>query len=203
MSRGGEGVKLDLRRYRKIGVELSLVTLDAEVPLAGSPPRDEYLIIIPVTGCVTVSSRGQLHTLSRANGVVVGPGRPVFFTDWDGASSQLCVRITQAQAQVNSTLSHNLRRPVRDAPEFEFFLDLSKSRTAPLMRALELAVIDSLETDHSAARSPTGRQLAVALARAHVQRNSAQPRHRPGSARPAGDCSTIRLGVRPPIHRRL
>jgi AraC-like DNA-binding protein len=150
--RGGDiDLELDLRRFRPIGIELSLVSVGADISVAGSPPLDGYVIVIPVSGTVTVGSRGQVCALSRSTGVVISPGRPVFFTDWSSDAYQFCIRIAQARA--DSALSLMLRRPLQQRAEFDFRLDLSAQRTVPLIRALELAAAETLEADESHARS--------------------------------------------------
>ncbi|UNB54516.1 AraC family transcriptional regulator [Mycolicibacterium sp. YH-1] len=142
--------ELDLRRFRPIGVELSLMSVGAEISLTAPPSPHHYVIAVPVSGSVTAGVRSQSHTLSRAAGIVISPNQPVFFTDWTADYRHLCIRI--ATHKVNSALSLMLRRPVAHPAEFAFPLDVAAPRSRPLMRALELAALEMLEDDQSAAR---------------------------------------------------
>lgn len=148
---GPPGFQLDLRRFRAFGIELSLVSIGAELALSAPPLRDHYLVAVPISGHVTAGTRGQVCKLSRTTGIVISPNQPVFFSEPTSDCRQLCVRI--AKAKVNSALSVMLRRPVPQAPEFAFRLDVCAPRSRPLMRALELAALEMLEDDATAARS--------------------------------------------------
>lgn len=143
--------ELDLRRFRSFGVELSLMSVGADISLTAPPLRDHYIIAIPVSGRVTAGTPSQVCSLSRATGIVMSPNQPVFFSDWSSDYRHLCVRI--AKSKVTSALSLMLRRPVREAAEFAFALDVSARRSRPLIGALELAALEMLEGDHGAARS--------------------------------------------------
>lgn len=143
--------ELDLRRFRALGVELSLMSVGTDIAVTGSPPPDQYVVVIPAAGHLTAGARGQVCELSRSTGIVISPKQPVFFSDWTGDCRILCVRI--AQAKVDSALSLMLRRPVRETAEFAFRLDVSAMHSAPLMRALELAALEVLEADSSAVHS--------------------------------------------------
>ncbi|MGA5538014.1 AraC family transcriptional regulator [Mycolicibacterium nivoides] len=148
---GTRDFELDLRRFRPIGIELSLMSVGAEINLTAPPSPHHYVVAIPVSGSVTADVRSRSHTLSREAGIVISPNQPVFFTDWTADYRHLCIRISKER--VNSALSLMLRRPVAQHAEFAFPLDVSAPRSRPLMRALELAALEMLEDDRSAARA--------------------------------------------------
>lgn len=148
---GARDFELDLRRFRPIGIELSLMSVGVEINLTAPPSPHHYVVAIPVSGSVTAGVRSQSHTLSRATGIVISPNQPVFFTDWTADYRHLCMRITKDK--INSALTLMLRRPVSQPAEFAFPLDVSAPRSRPLMRALELAALEMLEDDRSAART--------------------------------------------------
>lgn len=142
--------ELDLRRFRTLGVELSLMSVRVDVMIAAPPPRDCYIIAVPISGNVTVGNRNQKHVLSRTTGIVMSPSHPVFFSDWSADFRQLCVRISKSR--VDSALRAMLGMPPRESLEFAFALDLAAQSTKPLMRALEIAALEVLEGDESTAR---------------------------------------------------
>jgi len=149
--RGLLDFELDLRRFRAFGVELSLMSVGADISLTAPPLRDEYMIAIPVSGHVTAGTRGQVCSLSRTTGIVMSPNQPVFFSDSSSDYRHLCVRI--AKPKITSALSLMLRRPVRDDTEFALALDVSARGSRPLLGALELAALEMLEGDTSAPRT--------------------------------------------------
>ncbi|OBJ85102.1 AraC family transcriptional regulator [Mycobacterium sp. 1245852.3] len=160
--RGGPlDFELDLRRFQSDGVELSLMSVGADVLVTAPPPRDRYIIAIPVSGHVTAGTRGQVCTLTRTTGIVMSPNQPVFFSDWSSDYRHLCVRIEKAS--LDSALSAMLHRPISEPVEFAFPLEISATRSRPLMRALELTALEMLEGDPSRSRVPLTSSISQLL----------------------------------------
>ncbi|WP_244993330.1 AraC family transcriptional regulator [Rhodococcus qingshengii] len=145
------GFELHLRRFRGVGVELSLASVGGGIDLKAPPLRDCYVIVIPVSGSFTAGTRDQSCVVNRDSGIVMSPDQSVYFNDLTDDCRQLCVRIDKSK--VTSAIGQMLGRPIADSTRFDLRLDVSAPISRPLMQALEMAATEVLEDPVSPART--------------------------------------------------
>ena len=156
--------ELDLRRFELVGLELSMMSVGGDITLTAPPPRDRYIIAIPVSGHVTAGTRNESCTVSRLKGIVMNPDQPVYFSDWSPDYRHLCIRI--GKGTIDSALGLMLQHPAPRSTQFRFALDLTSQRSGPLLRALQLAALEILEKDVSVARSMMASSISQLLVNA-------------------------------------
>jgi AraC-like DNA-binding protein len=99
---------------------------------------DFYLVILPITGGVTVGTREEAVVVGDDVGVVTAMERPYYFERWSPDCRFVCIRFDKWR--LNDALVRLARRPVDGNVEFASRIDLSQSTIAPFRRAVQLLV---------------------------------------------------------------
>ncbi|MEU1165619.1 AraC family transcriptional regulator [Streptomyces sp. NPDC005921] len=126
-------------------LEISAMSVGTDVTLLAPPTHDRYVVVLPVTGGVTVGTRAESVVLADGTGVVAGPGQPYHFERWSRDCRLMCVRLDKAR--LDGALARLARRPAGEDLRFAFRFDLTNPRIASFMRAVQLLVSELSDTD--------------------------------------------------------
>ena len=135
LPRHARDFELRLERGRFGPVEVSTMSVGADVDLVAPPARTFYLIILPLAGAVNIGTRGESVTLADHLGVVTNAQQPYYFEKFTPDCRFVCVRIERWQ--LDRAMGRIAGRPIDGSPEFDIRLDITDPAAASIGRALE------------------------------------------------------------------
>jgi AraC-like DNA-binding protein len=127
-------------------LEVSTMSVGTDVTLLAPPVDDIYLVILPLTGGVTVGTRAEAVVLGDDIGVATSMDRPYYFERWSPDCRFLCIRFQKWR--LDDALARLARRPVEGNVRFAFRIDLAQPKIAPFRRAVQL-LVGELSDPHS------------------------------------------------------
>lgn len=119
-------------------LEISAMSVGTDVALVVPPADGLYVVILPVTGGVTVGTRGETVVLGDDIGVVANAGQPLYFESWSPDCRFVCVRFDKRRLE--QALVRLGRRSLTGNLQFAFRIDLAQPKVAPFHRAVQLPV---------------------------------------------------------------
>lgn len=146
LGRNADDFELRLVRAEFGSLEFSAMSVGTDVTLLAPPADDRYLVILPLTGGVTIGTRAESVVLADNVGVVTSTGRPYYFERWSPDCRFLCVRFEKSR--LDAALARLAHRPVEGQLQFAFRIDLAHPKIAPFLRAVQL-VVGEMSDAHS------------------------------------------------------